>query len=78
MPFTFIGGLFYSITMLPPRLQTVALFNPFFHFVDGLRYAMIGVSETNLSAGVILILTLIAVLGLWVWNLLRKGYKIRT
>lgn len=78
MPFTFLGGLFYSITMLPSKLQTIALFNPFFYFVDGLRYAMIGVSETSLTAGIILTLALIAILGAWVWNLLRKGYKIRT
>jgi len=46
-------------------------------FVDGLRYSMIGISESNRAVGVLLILALILVLGFWVWHLFRVGYKIR-
>lgn len=78
MPLTFLGGLFYSVNMLPQNFQILAFFNPFLYFVDGLRYSMIGVAETNLFVGVILILALIFLFGFWVWHLLKKGYKIRT
>ncbi|OGF94977.1 hypothetical protein A2433_03060 [Candidatus Giovannonibacteria bacterium RIFOXYC1_FULL_48_8] len=78
MPLTFLGGLFNSIHMLPEKFQFFVRLNPFFYFVDGLRYSMIGVSESNRFVGAFLISTLILVLGFWVWNLFKKGYKIRT
>ncbi|MDP3785251.1 MAG: ABC transporter permease [bacterium] len=78
MPLTFLGGLFNSIHMLPERFQFFVRLNPFFYFVDGLRYSMIGISESNRTLGIILILLLIFILGFWVWYLFKRGYKIRT
>jgi len=78
MPLTFLGGLFSSIHMLPERFQFLVRLNPIFYFVDGLRYSMVGISESNRLAGVILIFALIAGLGYWVWYLFKTGYKIRT
>ena len=77
MPLTFLGGLFNSVHMLPEKFQIFMRLNPFFYFVDGLRYSMIGISESNRAVGVLLILALILVLGFWVWHLFRVGYKIR-
>ena len=77
MPLPFLGGLFNSIHMLPERFQFFVRLNPFFYFVDGLRYSMLGVSESNRFIGALLIFTLILVLGFWVWHLFRIGYKIR-
>jgi len=76
-PLTFLGGLFNSIHMLPERLQIFARLNPFFYFIDGLRYSMIGVSESNRVLGIFLILSLIFSLGSWVLVLFKNGYKIR-
>lgn len=78
MPLTFLGGLFNSISMLPEKFRIFMKLNPFFYFVDGLRFSMIGVSESNRLAGVILIFVLIFFLGFLVWYLFKKGYKIRT
>lgn len=78
MPLTFLGGLFNSIHMLPERFQWFVRINPFFYFVDGLRYSMIGVSESNRFIGFILISGLVIGLGFWVWYLFKIGYKIRT
>lgn len=78
MPLTFLGGLFNSIHMLPDRFQILVRLNPFFYFVDGLRYSMIGVSESNRLVGLILIFGLILGLGSWVWYLFKNGYKIKT
>jgi len=76
-PLTFLGGLFNSIHMLPERLQIFARLNPFFYFIDGLRYSMIGVSESNRALGIFLILILIILLGSWVLMLFKNGYKLR-
>ena len=78
MPLTFLGGLFTSIHMFPENMQWFVRINPFFYFVDGLRYSMIGVSESNQTIGLILIIGLVVGLGFWVWYLFKTGYKIRT
>lgn len=76
-PLTFLGGVFNSITMLPEKMQIFLKFNPFFYFVDGLRYSMIGISESNQAIGLMIIFGLIFVLGGIVWYLFRIGWKIR-
>ena len=78
MPLTFLGGLFSSIHMLPERFQFLVRMNPIFYFVDGLRYSMVGISESNRDAGVMLIFALVIGLGALVWYLFKRGYKIRT
>lgn len=77
MPLTFLGGVFNSIFMLPEKIQTIVLFNPFFYFVDGLRYSMTGYSESNLLLGAIIILGLIVALGGIVWWLFKIGWRLR-
>ncbi len=77
-PLTFLGGVFNSITMLPESAQFFVRLNPFFYFVDGLRYSMIGISEANVWVGLGIIFTLIVVLGGVVWYLFKIGWKIRT
>jgi len=77
-PLTFLGGMFNSVTMLPSVMQTIVKFNPFFYFVDGLRYSMTGVQEASPYVGVTLLLTLIFVLCTITWYAFYKGWKIRT
>ena len=77
-PLTFLGGVFNSIYMLPVKAQMFVRFNPFFYFVDGLRYSMIGVSEANVWVGLIIIFSLIIVLGGVVWYLFKIGWRIRS
>lgn len=77
MPLTFLGGVFNSIHMLPDKAQPFVRWNPFFYFVDGLRYSMIGVREANVGIGVAMILALIIVLGTIVWHLFRIGWRIK-
>jgi len=76
-PLSFLGGIFNSIHMLPPLFQRLTMFNPFFYFVDGLRYSMIGIREASAVIGLIMILVLIFGLGFWVWYLFKVGYKLR-
>jgi len=77
-PFTFLGGVFNSIHMLPEKMQIFVRFNPFFYFVDGLRFSMIGVQESNIWIGVTMILVLIFGLGALVWYLFKIGWRIRS
>ncbi|MFT5849429.1 MAG: ABC-2 type transport system permease protein [Patiriisocius sp.] len=77
-PLTYLGGIFYSITMLPAAAQTITLWNPFFYFADGIRNSMIGVSEANTTVGTALIIGLVLGLGMLVRHLFKIGWKIRS
>ena len=77
-PLTFLGGAFYSIGMLPPFWQKVALFNPVVYLISGFRWSFYGHSDVNmvLSAGMtIAFLLLCAVVVAWIF---RSGYKLRS
>jgi len=77
-PLTYLGGVFYSIEMLPPFWAGVARFNPILYMVDGFRYGFIGVSDVPIlySCGVVLFLTL--VFFVMCVQMFRTGYKLRT
>lgn len=77
-PLTYLGGIFYSITFLPPLAATITAFNPFFYFADGVRSSMIGDSEGNLQIGLIVIVSLVVVLGIVVTQIFKRGWKIRS
>ena len=77
-PLTYLGGIFYSVTMLPGLAATVTLFNPFFYFADGIRSSMIGYSEANTTVGLAVILGLLAFFAILVTRLFQAGWKIRS
>lgn len=77
-PLTYLGGIFYSITMLPPLAQTITQYNPFFYFADGIRSSMIGVHEADAAIGASLTVGLVILLGLFVNHLFKIGWKIRS
>ncbi|MBI2436215.1 MAG: ABC transporter permease [Candidatus Magasanikbacteria bacterium] len=77
-PLIFLGGMFNSVTMLPENIQTIARLNPFFYFVDGLRYSMIGIRESNPWVGFGIIVILLVSLLIIVWILFKRGWRIRT
>ena len=52
-PLTFLGGVFYSVAMLPPALRRLTLANPVFYVVDGVRFAMLGISDASPWAGAV-------------------------
>ena len=77
-PLTYLGGVFYSIALLPEFWQKVSAFNPILYMVNGFRYGMLGVSDVSLiqTYGVILIAG--AVLFAWCMTLLHRGTGLRT
>jgi ABC-2 type transport system permease protein len=77
-PLTYLGGIFYSITMLPDVAQLLTRINPFFYFVDGIRSSMIGISEAHTEVGLLLTLGLLVGLTLVTVHLFRIGWRIRS
>lgn len=77
-PLTYLGGIFYSITMLPALAQAITRANPFFYFVDGLRSSMTGVQEANTFVGFLIILGILLVLTALVVHLFKIGWRIRS
>ncbi|WP_222615370.1 ABC transporter permease [Persicimonas caeni] len=76
-PLTFLGGVFYSIEMLPEPWDLVSRFNPILYMVNGIRYGMTGVSDVPLWQGYAVVITLNVVFGAIAWWLLSTGKKIR-
>jgi ABC-2 type transport system permease protein len=76
-PLAFLSGTFYSIEALPPFLQTLCHWNPFFYIIDGVRFGTLGVSDSSpwLGLGVVLIWS--GVVLVIVWNWLRTGYRMK-
>jgi ABC-2 type transport system permease protein len=77
-PLTYLGGIFYSVTFLPPLAATLTRINPFFYFADGIRSSMIGYSEANTQVGLVVIVGLVLGLGTLVTLLFKRGWKIRS
>jgi ABC-2 type transport system permease protein len=76
-PLTFLGGSFYSISMLPPVWQKVALFNPVVYLVSAFRWSFYGVSDVNVvvSFGMTLLFLVLCMLVVrWIF---RTGYKLK-
>ncbi len=77
-PLTFLGGAFYSIGMLPPFWQKVAMFNPVVYLISGFRWSFYGQSDVNVvvSAGMTLAFLLVCAAAIaWIF---RTGYKLRS
>jgi ABC-2 type transport system permease protein len=76
-PLTYLGGVFYSVNLLPPFWQNISLFNPILHMVNVFRYGLLGISDVSV-VGAFSIITLMIVL-LYVLNivLLRRGVGLK-
>lgn len=77
MPFSFLGGMFYTLDMLPRTAQIVTLFNPFFYMIDGIRYSMTGIHSASLAVGGVVIGGIVIALFTLVWYLFKSGWRIR-
>ncbi len=76
-PLVFLGGVFHSIEMLPPKLQTLTLFNPIFYMINGLRYSFLGVSDAPVIHSMLVVGLLFVMLFTFTVYLFRSGYKLR-
>jgi ABC-2 type transport system permease protein len=76
-PLAFLGGSFYSINMLPPFWQTVALFNPVVYLVSGFRWSFYGVADVGVGISLAMTLVFMLICLSAVWWIFRSGYKIK-
>ncbi len=77
-PLTYLGGIFYSISLLPPFWQHVSKFNPIIYMINAFRYGFLGVSDVPVSMAIGIILAVIVALYALVWFLIQKGIGLRS
>ncbi len=76
-PLVFLGGSFYSITMLPPVWQTITMFNPVVYLISGFRWSFFGTADVGIGISLFAIALFTAIcLGI-IWWIFRTGWRIR-
>jgi ABC-2 type transport system permease protein len=77
-PLTYLGGVFYSISLLPEFWQGVSQINPIVYMVNAFRYGFLGISDVNLTAAFLVLLTFVVVLYSIAMTLISKGIGLRS
>jgi ABC-2 type transport system permease protein len=77
-PLTYLGGVFYSIDLLPELWQNASMANPVLYMVNAFRYGLLGVSDIPLTTAFSIILLFIVLLTLYSLRLLRRGVGVKT
>ncbi|HCE08961.1 MAG TPA: sugar ABC transporter permease [Oxalobacteraceae bacterium] len=77
-PLAFLGGSFYSISMLPPIWQRVALFDPVVYLISGFRWSFYGVSDVPVAISMSMGLTFLGLCLAAVWWIFKSGYRLKT
>jgi ABC-2 type transport system permease protein len=77
-PLTFLGGAFYSINMLSPLWQKIALFNPVVYLISGFRWSFYGVSDVDVTLSLGATIAFLLLCAGVVWWIFRSGYKLRS
>jgi len=78
LPLAFLGGVFYSIDLLPEPWNTVSRLNPLLYMVNGLRYGFLGIADVSTVASAGVVLVSFAVVLAVASGLLRSGYSLRS
>ncbi|QOL82894.1 ABC transporter permease [Pseudooceanicola spongiae] len=76
-PLVFLGGSFYSVTMLPPFWQTVTMFNPVLYLISGFRWAFFGVSDVSIGISLGAIAVFFVICLTIVWWIFKTGWRLR-
>jgi ABC-2 type transport system permease protein len=77
-PLAFLGGSFYSISMLPPVWQTVTLFNPVVYLISGFRWSFYENADVSVALSLAMTCVFLLVCLVIVWWIFRTGYKLRS
>ena len=76
-PLTFLGGSFYSISMLPPVWQKITLFNPVVYLISGFRWSFYGIADVSVAVSVGMTFVFMALCLAAVWWIFRTGYRLK-
>jgi ABC-2 type transport system permease protein len=77
-PLTFLGGTFYSLSVLPPFWQAVTLFNPLVYLISGFRWSFYGVADVPVGLSLAATLGFLGLCLATVWWMFKTGYRLRT
>jgi ABC-2 type transport system permease protein len=77
-PLIFLGGSFYSITMLPPLWQKLTLLNPVVYLISGFRWSFYGVSDVSVGVSLAIILVILVACLVAVWWVFKTGYRLKS
>ncbi len=76
-PLTFLGGAFYSISMLPPIWQKITYVNPVVYLISGMRWAFYGTSDVNVTISLAMTGGFLALCTAAIWWIFKTGYKLK-
>jgi len=76
-PLTFLGGTFYSTSVLPPPWRTIVLFNPLVYLISGFRWSFFNVADVNVGVSLAATFLFLAVCMAVVWWFFRTGYRLK-
>lgn len=77
-PLAFLSGTFYSVQSMPAGLRELTHVNPVFYIIDGGRHGMLGVSDSNPLLGLTVILGCTFLVGWISWEMVRRGYRLKS
>jgi len=76
-PLVFLGGSFYSVSMLPPAWQTITLFNPVVYLISGFRWSFFEVSDVSVALSLSMVLVFLAACLTIVFWMFKTGYRLK-
>ena len=76
-PLAFLGGSFYSISMLPAIWQKIALANPVVYLISGFRWSFYGVSDVSVVVSIVMTLVFLSACLVAVWYIFKTGYRLK-
>jgi ABC-2 type transport system permease protein len=76
-PLTFLGGSFYSISMLPETWQTITLFNPVVYLISGFRWSFFEIADVQVALSIGMTLLFFVICLSTAWWMLRTGYRLK-
>lgn len=76
-PLVFLGGAFYSVSMLPPVWQTITRFNPVLYLISGFRWSFFDVADVPVGISLAAIATFLSLCLLIIWTIFRTGWRIK-
>jgi ABC-2 type transport system permease protein len=76
-PLSFLGGSFYSINVLPPVWQKIALFNPVVYLISGFRWSFFGIADVSVGVSLAMTLVFLVVCLAVIWWMFKTGYRLK-
>ena len=77
-PLTFLGGTFYSTSVLPQPWRTTTLFNPLVYLISGFRWSFFDIADVSVTVSLAMTLTFLAICMVIVWWFFKTGYRLKS